>query len=298
MHRGRRHAGIIAAVTEREREPEPEPDGRGPHLRAYLGVRLERSSSDVGRGALLISQRCRTRAGNLSLGAVATMTDVAALRRANEVHPSPLVTSHLSLRIPGPLDDGLFYADSTVVRAGRARVISAVRVTDERDRVVGLGSVSSDALMGQGTSHQRARGPEEDDDFYVGRAGSAPDNGVPIDDFLALEPGGEGEGRVLFRMPFHEILRNVNGVLHGGAATLLIEQAARQVATAADPGTETVVDAIEVHFLAPGLTGPFLASVKPLSGRASIVAEVEASDLGNGGRPVALGFVSLRRGGG
>ena len=222
------------------------------------------------------------------------MTDVAALRRANEVHPSPLVTSHLSLRIPGPLDDGLFYADSTVVRAGRARVISAVRVTDERDRVVGLGSVSSDALMGQGTSHQRARGPEEDDDFYS--PGSGPDEVVPIDDFLALEPAGERDGRRLFRMPFHEILRNVNGVLHGGAATLLIEQAARQVATAADPSTETVVDAIEVHFLAPGLTGPFLASVRPLSGGSSIVAEVEASDLGNGGRPVALGLVSLRRG--
>jgi uncharacterized protein (TIGR00369 family) len=224
------------------------------------------------------------------------MTDVAALRRANEVHPSPLVTSHLSLRIPGPVDDGLFYADSTVVRAGRARVISAVRVTDQRDRVVGLGSVSSDALTGQGTSHHRARGPQEDDDFY--RPGFAPDDGAPIDDFLGLEPAGGSDGRVLFRMPFHEILRNVNGVLHGGAATLLVEQAARQVATVADGGTETVVDAIEVHFLAPGLTGPFLASVKPLSGRASIVAEVEASDLGNGGRPVALGFVSLRRGGG
>jgi uncharacterized protein (TIGR00369 family) len=222
------------------------------------------------------------------------MTDVAALRRANEVHSSPLVTSHLALRIPGPLDDGVFYADSTVVRAGRARVISAVRVTDERDRVVGLGSVSSDALTGQGTSHQRARGPGEDDDFYS--LGSAPESGVPIDDFLALEPGGERDGRVLFRMPFHEILRNVNGVLHGGAATLLVEQAARQVATVADGGTEAVVDGIEVHFLAPGLTGPFLASVRPLSAGSSIVAEVEASDLGNGGRPVALGLVSLRRG--
>jgi uncharacterized protein (TIGR00369 family) len=220
------------------------------------------------------------------------MTDVAALRRANEVHPSPLVTSHLSLRIPGPLNDGLLFADSTVVRAGRARVISAVRVTDERDQVVGLGSVSSDALTGQGTSHQRARGPEEDDDFDS--LGSARENGVPIDDFLALEPGGESDGHVLFRMPFHEILRNVNGVLHGGAAALLVEQAARQVATVADGGTETVVDAIEVHFLAPGLTGPFLARVRPLAGGSSIVAEVEASDLGNAGRPVALGLVSLR----
>jgi uncharacterized protein (TIGR00369 family) len=221
------------------------------------------------------------------------MTDVAALRQANKVHPSPLVTSHLSLRIPAPLDDGLLHADSTVVRAGRARVVSAVRVTDERDRVVGLGSVSSDALTGQGTSHQRARGPEEDDDFYT--LGSPPENGVPLDDFLGLEPAGESNGRMLFRMPFREILRNVNGVLHGGGATLLVEQAARQVAAAVGGGAEALVDAIEVHFLAPGLTGPFLASVEPLAGGSSIVAEVEATDLGHGGRPVALGLVSLRR---
>jgi uncharacterized protein (TIGR00369 family) len=167
-------------------------------------------------------------------------------------------------------------------------------VTDERHRVVGLGSVSSDALTGQGTSHRRALGPEDDDDFY--RPGSPPDNDVPVDDFLALEPAGEHDGRMLFRMPFHEILRNVNGVLHGGAATLLVELAALRVATAVEGGTEAVVEAIEVHFLAPGLTGPFLASVKSLSGGSSIVAEVEASDVGNGGRPVALGLVSLRRG--
>ena len=270
-----------------------QPDERGPHLRAYLGVRLERSSSGTGRGALFVSQRCRTRAGNLFLGAVATMTDVAALRRANEVHPSPLVTSHLSLRIPAPIDDGLLHSDSTVVRAGRTRVISAVRVTDEHDRVVGLGSVSSDALTGQGTSHRRALGPEDDDDFYT--LGAPSDDGVPVEDFLGLQPAGESNGRMQFRMPFHEILRNVNGVLHGGAAALLVEEAARQVATAAAGGTEAEVDAIEVHFLAPGVTGPFLASVAPVPAGSSTVAQVEASDLGNGGRPVALGLVSLSR---
>jgi acyl-coenzyme A thioesterase PaaI-like protein len=97
-------------------------------------------------------------------------------------------------------------------------------------------------------------------------------------------------------MPFHEILRNVNGVLHGGGATLLVEQAARQVAAAVGGGSEAVVDGIEVHFLAPGLTGPFLASVEPLAGGSSIVAGVEATDLGRGGRPIALGLVSFRPG--
>jgi uncharacterized protein (TIGR00369 family) len=219
------------------------------------------------------------------------MVDVAALRRANEFHSSPLVTSHLSLRIPAPLDDGLLHADSTVIRAGRTRVISAGRVTGELDRVVGFGLVSSEALIGEGTSHGGARGPEEDD-FYD----SHPDPvGVPIDDFLALQPAGEISGRLLFQMPFHETLRNVNGVLHGGGATLLIEQAAREAALLAAGSGTAVVDAIDVHFLAPGLAGPFLASVEPVSGESSVVTEVEVVDVGHRGRPVALGLVGLRR---
>jgi uncharacterized protein (TIGR00369 family) len=194
--------------------------------------------------------------------------------------------------MPGAVGDGLLHADSAIVRAGRNRVISTVRVTDERDRVVGLGSVSSDALTGHGTSHERALGPEEDD-FYDPQS---PDRGgVSIDDFLALERTGESNGRLLFRMPFHDTLRNVNGVLHGGGAALLIEQAAREAAGGVARSAAVVVDAIEVHFLAPGLAGPFLASVEPLSGGWSTVSEVEVNDVGKRGRPVALGLVSLRR---
>ena len=270
------------------------PDEHITHLRAYLGVRLERASGEGVRGALFVTSRCRTRRGHVALGAIATVIDVTALRRADEVHPAPLVTSHLSLRVPGSPDDGLLHADAAVMRAGRARVISLVRVTDQLGRMVGLGSVSSDALTGEGTSHRRARAPE-DDDFYT--RNTPEEGGIPIEDFLALEPAGEMEGRQLVRMPFHETLRNVNGVLHGGGAALLVEEAARRASATMDGWDAGVVDAIDVHFLAPGLTGPFLASVEPLSGGSSLVVAVQVADEGRGGRPIALGIVGLRRGG-
>ncbi|HSS10097.1 MAG TPA: hotdog domain-containing protein, partial [Acidimicrobiales bacterium] len=94
---------------------------------------------------------------------------------------------------------------------------------------------------------------------------------------------------------FHETLRNVNGVLHGGGAALLVEQAARQAAATVDSASVAVVDSIDVHFLAPGLVGPFLATVQPLAGRSSLVMAVEVTDEGNAGRPVTLGLVGLRR---
>jgi uncharacterized protein (TIGR00369 family) len=167
-----------------------------------------------------------------------------------------------------------------------------VQVTDEGGRLVGLGTVSSDALTGDGTSHRQTVERDEGD-FYLHR--SPTQGGVPIDDFLALEPAGEVDGRMLLRMPFHETLRNVNGVLHGGGAALLVEQAARQAAATVDSASNAVVDAIDVHFLAPGLVGPFLATVQPLSERAALVMAVEVTDEGNAGRPVTLGLVGLRR---
>jgi acyl-coenzyme A thioesterase PaaI-like protein len=284
MQRRRRHSTAIAEMTS--------PKQQVVHLRAHLGVRLERSDEYAVRGVLPLTSRCRTRRGHLSLGAIATMVDVAAVMRANRAHPSPLVTSHLSLRVPGFPDSRLLQAYSVVVRAGRARVVSAVQVTDQRGHLVGLGTVSSDALTGDGTSHRRTAERDEDD-FYIRRPPA--EGGMPIDDFLALEPAGEVQGRQLLRMPFHETLRNVNGVLHGGGAALFVEEAARQAAAAVESGGGSVVDSIDVHFLAPGLVGPFLATVQPLSERSSLVMEVEVTDEGNGGRPVALGMVGLRR---
>jgi acyl-coenzyme A thioesterase PaaI-like protein len=268
------------------------PEQQVAHLRAHLGVRLDRTSERGIRGELQLAPQCRTRLGQVSLGAIATMVDVAAVRRASEAHPAPLVTSHLSLRIPDPLDDGLLHADSTVVRAGRAKVICAVQVTDPHERLVGIGTVSADALTGDGGSHRRTQ-ERDDDDFFVHH--SASEGGMPIDELLALEPAGEAAGRHLLRMPFHETLRNVNGVLHGGGAALLVEQAAREVAVRVGAPGAAVVDSIDVHFLAPGLVGPFLASVWPLAGRSSVAIEVEVTDEGNGGRPITLGMVGLRR---
>jgi len=259
------------------------------HLRAHLGVRLERLAADKVRGVLELGSRARTRDGQVSLGALATVVDVAALFTAKASNPAPQVTSHLALRLPLAPADGRLHTDSSVVRSGRSGVVSLVHVTDDTGRIVGVATVTSGALAGAGGSHQ----PDfqrPDDDFY--EPSRLPGDGPPIDEFLAMSPAGPGR----YRMAFHETLRNVNGVLHGGGGALVIEQAARHgIADAGGRGA--VVDSLDVHFVAPGLVGPFLASVEVVGdGPGPRSAVIEVVDEGRAGRLVVMGMVGCHGG--
>jgi hypothetical protein len=86
-------------------------------------------------------------------------------------------------------------------------------------------------------------------------------------------------------------LRNVNGVLHGGGAAVLVEQAARRAmldAGAARP----MVKSLDIHYVAPGLVGPFVLVVEAV-GRADddVSTLVTMTDDGRDGRIVAVGMV-------
>jgi acyl-coenzyme A thioesterase PaaI-like protein len=266
---------------------EPLPTKDVVHLRAHLGVRMELLPDDSVRGVLTVGSRSCTSDGRVSLGALATMIDVAALFGSRRAQTAPHVTTHLALRVPAPPRSGYLYGDSAVAKAGRSTTVSVVHLSDDDGRVVGLGTVTSGALGGDGGSHQPDfQRPEGD--FYDPPV--VPGEGPPIDEFAAMAPAGPGR----YRVRFIETLRNVNGVLHGGGAAVLVEQAARQAAV--DAGmSRPAIDSLDVHYVAPGLVGPFLASVDAVGdpiGRLSLL--VNLTDEGRSGRLVTVGLIGAR----
>jgi acyl-coenzyme A thioesterase PaaI-like protein len=258
------------------------------HLRAHLGVRLDRLGDDSVRGVLTLSARTKTSDGQVSLGALATVVDVGAMFAARVAHDGAHVTSHLALRVPTPPRGNHLYVDSAVVRAGRATVVSTVHVTDDDGAVVGLATVTSGALRGSGGSHrpdfQRPEG-----DFFDPPA--VPGDGPPIDEFVVFTPVASVGTTRTYQIPFLETLRNVNGVLHGGGAAVLVEQAARRAML--DAGTERpVLDSLDIHYVAPGLTGPFVLAVEAVGAATEYVSMlVTMTDEGRDSRMVAVGMV-------
>jgi acyl-coenzyme A thioesterase PaaI-like protein len=259
------------------------------HLRAHLGVRLDRTAEDTVRGLFELSTRTRTSDGRLSLGALATIVDVGAMFAARVAQGGTAhVTTHLALRVPVQPTGRRLYVDSKVVRVGRANVVSAVHVSDDDGTVVGVATVTSGALGGAGGSHQPDfQRPEGD--FYDPPV--VPGEGPPIDEFVTLTPVGLTGATRTYQAPFLETLRNVNGVLHGGGAAVLVEQAARRAVL--DAGMEApVIDSLDIHYVAPGLVGPFVVAVEAVGGGTAHVAMlVTMTDEGRDGRTVAVGMV-------
>jgi len=273
---------------------EPLPVREVVHLRAHLGVRLERTAEDAVRGLLNLSTRTRTSDGRLSLGALATIVDVGAMFAARVAQGGAAhVTSHLALRVPVQPTGRRLFVDSTVVRVGRANVVSAVHVSDDDGTVVGVATVTSGALRGAGGSHQ----PDfqrPDGDFYDPPL--VPGDGPPIDEFVTLTPVRIAGTTRTYEAPFLETLRNVNGVLHGGGAAVLVEQAARRAVL--DAGMDAPsIDSLDIHYVAPGLVGPFVVAVEAVgTGTSHIAMLVTMTDQGRDGRTVAVGMVGCHGG--
>lgn len=267
-------------------------------LRAHLGVHLEVVEEDI-VGVLDLGPHSRTRDGAVSLGAVATVVDVATLVKSGRSLDFAAVTGHLALRLPGRIGPTVKALRSTsqVMRRSRAKAVSAVQIRDDGGRLVGVATVTAEGLPGEGGSHaggdpneRGVRGVIKTEFLTVHPVATS---GPSVDELIAMERVGERT----YQMAFHEVLRNVNGVLHGGGACLAAECAARCAAT--DLGApHPLVDGLDVHFLAPGLIGPFAAKVEgtpPQDGRLAV--SVELSDTGRDGRLIALALVTMHAAG-
>jgi acyl-coenzyme A thioesterase PaaI-like protein len=265
------------------------------HLRHHLGVRLERSADGRPAAAMPLLPQHRTRHGALSAGAVATLVDLASGLSSGDEGPGPAVTSHLALRLPPVGPCARLRAQPTVARAGRTSVVNVVHVIDpDRDAVVGVGTVTFTVLPGRSGTH--VPDPTRDVPSLWTFADQVPID-VTTDELVGARRRGDGT----YEMALAPHLRNVNGVLHGGALVLLAEHTAVMEAEQAGMA-RPAVDEIDVHFLAAATVGPVVATVttvgngragqdRPDRGRLAML--VDAVDEGHDGRRVGVALVGV-----
>jgi acyl-coenzyme A thioesterase PaaI-like protein len=225
------------------------------HLRHHLGVRLERDGDGHPAAAMPLLPQHRTRHGALSVGAVATLVDVASGQSSGDQGAGPSVTSHLALRLPRLEACARLVARPSVARAGRTSVVNVVHVVDpDRDVAVAVATVTFTVLPGSGGSH--VPDPTLDVPSLWSNADRVPIE-VPTDELVGVRQRPDHT----YEMVLAPHLLNVNGVLHGGGLVLFAEHAALSAAEQAGMA-RPVVDEIDVHFLAAATIGPVTGAVE------------------------------------
>jgi uncharacterized protein (TIGR00369 family) len=255
-------------------------------------MNLERLPDGRVGGRIPVGPQATTAHGALSIGAVATLVDDVAGVMAAEAQEAHAVTSQLGLRLAQVDGCTGVRCESRVVRAGRALVTQVIDITDEgTGRSLGAATMVSAVLPSGGSgSHnpaERRGGP----DVWTQREHAASD--ITIDRWLEMEVSGQEGDTTLLALPLHMRLRNVVGVLHGGAQMLLVEQAAL-LAAAQHGSTHPVVDDVDVDMLAPGTIGPLTMRARLVGAQpARMHFVIDLTDEGNDGRLVALALAGV-----
>jgi uncharacterized protein (TIGR00369 family) len=246
---------------------------------------------------------------------------------------TPYTTAEMSMSFVRPVlrGSGTLTGTATSVHAGRSVGLADLRVTDERDRLIAVGSTRCIILPKlDGTRAQRAHAdgavPGEEptpapyerdavgsalpDDVWQHMSGLDVLRGhidstlpaPPIANLLGIRPVAAEEGRTSWRMPASEWLCSpVRGRLYGGATAFL-------AGTACDGAYQSVVRRgsafapidLKVYFLRPvSPDGRDLVANGSIlhRGRTFAVAESEVLDADGKRVAVAVGAALLRPGG-
>jgi uncharacterized protein (TIGR00369 family) len=242
---------------------------------------LEPSSNGAPRveGRAPASSHLRGPGGGIRGGALLTMLDnVGGLCGGLAALPDGwVVSTNLSARTVRFDHEGPFRIDASVLRQGRASVVTAVEIRDvgANDALVVDGVLTSAILVPQ-------NGPPEWTRPLVLDAGPPPpDPQPPVPEWL----GATAIDASTLEMPLRETLRNPWGILHGGAVASLIDLTAGHV-------TGGVTTSVVLHFLAPNRVGPVRATARRIGARADgDVLRIEVRDTG-ADRVTALAVVT------
>ena len=229
--------------------------------------------------------------GRLRLGAMAVLADcLSGYRALGDFEGAWVGTSELAIHGPPPRTPG--GVEATADLLGRRRRGAVYEVTVRvGDDPVAVATVTLGLLSRQGEPKvpSTITGKEPPD--------GPPGNLGSLEDLLHLEPAGEGGGTSL---QLDDGVRNSWGVVAGGVLALVAEVEAERVANALWP-VPCAVEALGLHFLAPGRVGPIVARATLLApgrrddptGATHLV--VRMLDAGADGRLVASASASVVR---
>jgi acyl-coenzyme A thioesterase PaaI-like protein len=237
-------------------------------------------------------------AGGLHAGALVTAVDaLGGYLSGLAVQPDGIVTTSMALRTGRRHHVGPLLSEATVLRKGRASVVTQVSVVDEGDSEAAVAS----CLMTCAVLHRGASAPTPGRQVHHPMAPAQPDP-VSLQDFFGVQPGS---GPVT-RLDIGDHLRNNWGILHGGAIAVLSDLAALRAvqsggpppvgrsSTGRSPAALSSTDMV-LHYLAPARVGPVEARCTVMGTRPDgTVVRVALYDTAVNDRMVALASVTVR----
>jgi uncharacterized protein (TIGR00369 family) len=223
-------------------------------------------------------------AGHARAGALAILVDVVGGGlAANAAHPNWIATADLTLHVVhGARPGAVVEARAAVLRAGRTTVVIEVDLLDERERDLGIATMSFSVLP------RRDSNPDVVDDLPPGvRTSMAADAGLarPIIEELGVRVVDAARGAI--ELPVSAWAQNSMGALQGGVVALAADVAAEHALSTA-AGRPVCITDLQMTYLGFGRVGPVLTTAELLSTRA---ARVEIIDAGAEDRRMTVASV-------
>jgi uncharacterized protein (TIGR00369 family) len=253
----------------------------GRSVARFVGVDLREvgdweSGEVIGEAISPLPDHLRAAGGGIRTGALLTLCDnVGGFCAGLAALPDGwVVSTNLSLTVTPHRAQGPLRLRSTVLRKGKAAIVTDVRVTDSGagDAIVADAVLTSAVLIPEGGPPRWARPAH--------LQAPPPAAGLPsLLDWLGIrDVAGAPPGVV--ELDVTDAVRNPWGIVHGGVTASLVDVAAERAVASHDGGPVETGD-VSLHFLAPSRVGPVRATATVMGERADgAVVLVEVRDLG------------------
>jgi 1,4-dihydroxy-2-naphthoyl-CoA hydrolase len=267
-------------------------DGRS--VARFVGVDLREvgdwaAGEVIGEATSPLHEHLRAPGGGIRTGALLTLCDnVGGFCAGLAALPEGwVVSTNLTLTVAPVRARGPLRLRSTVLRAGRAAIVTDVRVTDSGagEAIVADAVLTSAVLIPEGgppqwprPAHMQAPPP----------AGALP----PLVEWLGIRDVTGAPAGVV-ELDVTDAVRNPWGIVHGGVTASLVDVAAERAAATSYPRPVETAE-VSLHFLAPSRVGPIRAAATVMGERADgVVVLVEVRDTGRD-RVVARAVATVR----
>lgn len=237
----------------------------------------------------VVDELC-TDQGHARAGALATLVDViGGGLAASAAAPDWIATADLTLHLArGAPAGSTVTAHGRVLRKGRTTVVMDVHLLDDRERALGIATMSFSVLP------RRDSNPTMDLVRGTGPATMANDDSrmrAPIPEALGIEVRDPARGEL--DAPITDWTRNSMGAMQGGVVAMVVELAAETALRSATGDPSLVIADLELSYLGFGRVGPIRSHVDVLGPDS---AHVELVDVGADPRRMTLARATATKG--
>lgn len=235
--------------------------------------------------------------GVLYVGLLATLVDVlGGVMAIPAVSPDWISTSNLSIHTTRQVLSGQVLAEGHVLRSGRTSVVIGVDIQAEKASTpakmspAGYATITYSRLPGNKTKlrMKTTDNPHEPVRFSL--------KGTVLDKPFIQKAGvlilDRAAGKLVLEM--NDYVRNSLGSLQGGMTAFLADLAGQYAAREATGKPGQTRDLV-IHYMSPGMTGPFLTTAEVLRiDHHSVLTRIRVLDQGNNHRLMAVVLNSVR----